>query len=293
MKLNLLPTYVGKEKAARSAIFLSIIFAAIGIGAAVLLITSSKDAVARAKTRMDDAAPRAAQAVAVSKSADDVIKNASMLILNTNLAAEMDKHNAVYPDLYDKVRKYVPSFFRVTSMSAAPTGEDTTVTLQGVIETQQQYADLMMALMRIPGAKGVTRQNYTIIEKVVPPLSENSQKSEPVLRGTAPLPDDPIDRLNYYISQPKTEGFLNEGNFGSTDPTVTKGAMPNWSLITVTVVFPGNIQTPNPSATLDTLATGSAGATPAAMTGGGPGGGGAPARPGGGGRGADTGDMDR
>src|SRR5690242_5602043 len=122
MKLNLLPTYVGKEKAAKSAIFLSIILAAAGIAASVFLITSSRDAKNQSAQRIVDSTPKAQQAVAVSKSADDVIKNASVLILNTNLAEAMDKHNTVYPDLYDNVRRYIPSFFRVTAMSAAPAG---------------------------------------------------------------------------------------------------------------------------------------------------------------------------
>ncbi|HRK21951.1 MAG TPA: hypothetical protein PLX06_09085, partial [Fimbriimonadaceae bacterium] len=63
MKLNLLPTYVGKEKAVRSAIFLSFILAAAGVGAAVFMITSSEAEVTKSKQRMDDALPQAQAAV--------------------------------------------------------------------------------------------------------------------------------------------------------------------------------------------------------------------------------------
>src|SRR5688572_31104310 len=153
MKLNLLPTYVGKERAARSAILMSCIFALAGIGAAIFMITSSREARRKAEEDMVSWQARAAAAVAESKKADLIVQNARVLILNTNLATAMNKHNFDYVDLYNTVRRYIPGFFRLTSMSAQPAGEDSVVTLQGVIQTQQQYADLMLALLRIPGAK--------------------------------------------------------------------------------------------------------------------------------------------
>lgn len=256
MKLNLLPTYVSKEKAVRSAVFLSIILAAAGVGAAVFMITKSDDEVKTSADRMAAALPQAQAAVAKAKEADVIIQSARVLILNTNLAQAMDKHNHDYIDTYDKVRPYIPSFFRVTSMSAAPSGENTTVSLTGVIQTQQQYADLMLALLRIPGASTVSRQGYQIVEKVVPPLTEGSQNSIPIEPGAAPVPDDLFDRMNYLMNQPRTEGFLNQGNFGQDIPNATYGAMPDWSVITVSVVIPGNISTPNPRGTLATVGAG-------------------------------------
>lgn len=256
MKLNLLPTYVGKEKAVRSAIFLSLILAAAGVGAAVFMITKSEDEKKKSEERMATALPQAQAAVAKAKEADGIISSARVLILNSNLAAAMDKHNYDYIDTYDKVRPYIPSFFRVTSMSAAPGGESTTVQLTGVIQTQQQYADLMLALLRIPGATTVSRQGYQIVEKVVPALTEGSQNSIPIEPGAAPVPDDRFDQLNYYMNQPRTSGFQGVGGFGSGATNQAYGAMPNWSLITVSVVIPGNIQTPNPEATLRTVTSG-------------------------------------
>lgn len=253
MKLNLLPTYVGKERAARSAILMSAVLAAVGIGASVFMITSSREARRKAEEDMVSWQARAAAAVAESKKADLIVQNARVLILNTNLATAMNKHNFDYVDLYNTVRRYVPGFFRLTSMSAQPAGEDSVVTLQGVIQTQQQYADLMLALLRIPGAKSVSRGGYQIVEKIVPPLTEGSQNGRPIDRGAAPIPDDPLARMDYLMNQPRREGFLNQNGFGVDAPTVAKGAMPDWSQITVSVVVPKNIQTPNPRATLASI----------------------------------------
>jgi len=272
MKLNLLPTYVGKEKAVRSAIFLSFILAAAGVGAAVFMITSSEAEVTKSKQRMDDALPQAQAAVAEAKKADVIIQGARVLILNSNLAQAMDDHNYKYVDTYDKVRPYIPSYLRVTNMTAAPAGENTVVTLTGVLQTQQQYADTMLALLRIPGAISVSRGGYNIVEKVVPGLSEGSQNSIPIEPGAAPVPDDPLARMEYLMNQPRTQGFLDVGGFGTDVPNQTYGAMPNWSVVTFSVVFPGNIQTPNPRATLATV-----GAAGAPAGGGAPGGGGPPA----------------
>ena len=260
MKLNLLPTYVGKERAARSAILLSLVLAVIGIGASVFMITSSREARRKAEEDMVSWQARAAAAVAESKKADLIVQNARVLILNTNLATAMNTHNFDYVDLYSTVRKYIPGFFRLTSMSAQPAGTDSVVTLQGVIQTQQQYADLMLALLRIPGAKSVTRSGYQIVEQIVPNLTEGSQNGRPILRGSAPIPDDPLERMDYLMNQPRRTGFLNQGGFGQDNPTQAKGAMPDWSSITVSVVVPKNIQTPNPRATLASIgsATGNA-----------------------------------
>jgi hypothetical protein len=264
MKLNLLPTYVGKEKAVKSAVFLSVIIAAAGIGAAAFMIISSRDAVKTAKEAAVDAQAAASRAVAESKKGDLILANARVLILNTNLAEAMNKHNSAYPNLYNTVRRYIPSYFRLTSMSATPAGEQAVVTLQGVIQTQQQYADLMLALLRIPGASSVTRSGYNPVDKFVPSLSEGFQRAVPIRPDEEPVPDDPLARMDQLIAQGRVDRYLGVGGFGDDNANVAKGAMPDWSAITVSVVVPGNIQTPNPRATLATV-----GAAPAPGTGGG------------------------
>lgn len=250
MKLNLLPTYVGKEKAVRSAIFLSVIVAAVGIGAGVILITSSRKATRDARQQLEDSKAGAYAAAAEAKKADAIVQNARVLIGNTKLAEAMKAHNSDYIDLYDQVRRYIPSYFRVISMSATPNGANATVTLTGVLQTQQQYADMRLALLRIPGATTVSAQDYQIVEKVIPPLSEGYQNGLPVDANAAPMPDDQLDRMAYLMNQPRTEGFLNQGGFGVEDPTTAKGAMPEWSQVTFQVVVPKNLNTPDPQATL-------------------------------------------
>lgn len=301
MKLNLLPTYVGKERAVKSAVFLSVIIALVGIGAAAFMIITSRDKVKTAREEAISAQAAASRTVAESKKADLILRNAALLILNTNLAEAMDRHNNDYVDLYDTVRRYIPSYFRVTSMSATPAGQQSVVTLTGVIQTQQQYADIMLALLRIPGAVSVSRSGYQSVDKSVPALSEGYQNAIPHRPDEPPVPDDYEARLQQMIASGRVDTYLGVGNFGTDDPTQPKGAMPDWSVITVSVVVPKNIQTPDPRATLATAAglaggAGGAGAQPAAGPGGVPGGPpagvpGIPRGPAGGG--PDGGDDDR
>ena len=124
MKLNLLPTYVSKEKSARAAWFLSIVIAAASIVAAVFMRVTSQNQLDTAKEAANQYTAAHAQAIAASRDADAIIAQARQIIVNIDLAQAMMQHNAVYPDLYDKVQSYIPSFFRVTSMSAVPRPAD-------------------------------------------------------------------------------------------------------------------------------------------------------------------------
>ena len=68
-----------------------------------------------------------------------------------NLYNQMNKHIDAIPDLYAAIKPYIPDFFRLTSISAQSAGQGRTlVTMEGVISSYQQYADLMLALLRIP-----------------------------------------------------------------------------------------------------------------------------------------------
>lgn len=272
MKLNLLPTYVSKEKQAKTGVILGLLIGVVGVAAAVGLIFISRSERDRSYTEMTELEPQHAQVVALAKSADTIIEKARPIILNINLAQAMNAHNTVYPDLYDEVRRYIPSFFRVTSMAATPSSaEVATVTLTGVLQTQQQYADLMLALLRIPGATSVTREGYQIVSPQVPPLTETDQNGRPLRPGEAPIPTDPQERLDYFIAQGTLSGFEAVGGFG-TEPG-RRGAMPLWSEITVSVVIPRAIMTPNPRATLSSGGGGGGGNrpnNPAPSTGGDP-----------------------
>lgn len=250
MKLNLLPTYVSKEKQAKTAWVLSSLLALASVAAAVGMVIFSRQILDKNKA-MDEALQGDYDRVkALAAKADTIIATAQPIILNTNLAQAMIAHNDVYPDLFDEVRQYIPPYFRLQSMAAVPNGPDSsTVTLQGVIQTQQQYADLMLSLLRIPGATSVSRDGYAIVSPRVPALSEIDQFGRPLRPGEGPVPTDPEERLAYYIGQGAITGFENAPGFGTGEPGL-RGAMPDWSQVTVSVVIPKNIQTPDPRATL-------------------------------------------
>ena len=263
MKLNLVPTYVAKEGRGTQAVFVSLFLVVLGIIAAVVMIVMSGSDLAKAKEAEAAAKTRADQADTESKKADAIMGSevASTIERNLSLAKAMDAHSTVYPDLYDKVRGYIPPYFRLTAMSAAPAGEGTSiVTLTGVVDSYQQYADLMLALLRIPGASNVSRTGYQLDADYVPALTPEDQSGRRIKPGAGNEPDDPIERLNYLQAKGSYTGYQAVSNFGG-DPDLTRGPMPGASLITVTVTIPGNLMTPDPRAT---LAGGGGAAAPAA-----------------------------
>ncbi len=251
MKLNLLPTYVSKGNQAKTATVVSVLLALLGILGAVGMIFISKDQLRAARENAESKQERAERAVQVSKRADQVVADAQMIIRNINLADIMLKHNDAYPDLYRDIKPYIPGFFRVTNMSATPLdATNTRVTLTGTLKTYQQYADLMVALFRIPGATSVARGGYTNVEPYIPNVTEADQNGRPIKPGQTNIPDNRYERLAYFQSQATVPGFTGEGGFGTADRSQPRGAMPGYSLITVTVDMPRALQTPDPRATL-------------------------------------------
>lgn len=270
MKLNLLPTYVSKEKQGRFAVLGSAVLAVVGLLAMLFLIRSSREAVQVQQDRINAAKPDADRAVAISKQADDVMNQARGLILNMNLADAMNAHSKVYPDLYDEVRKYIPSFYRISSLNAVPNGaESVTVTMTGYLSSFQQYADLMVALLRIPGATAVSRSGFQLNDPLVPNVVPEDKVGRPIKPGEPRIPDNPMDRLDLQIANAQLTGFVGAGGFGTTDRPIVRGAMPNQSTVTVAVVIAGkDIQTPDPRGTLAQASTlwGAPAATPAGGT---------------------------
>ncbi|HRF61226.1 MAG TPA: hypothetical protein PLH94_15085 [Fimbriimonadaceae bacterium] len=270
MKLNLLPTHVSKQGQAKTALIFSIVMVLASIVAAVLMnITSSKD-LADAKKMAEDLKPQAQAAVDTAKLADAMLAGtapftvpAPTLQRNIQLAQAMQAHSPKYPELYGVVMDHIPSFFRLTSLQAQPAGDTAAlVTMTGVIDTFQEYADLMLALLRIPGATGVTRTGFNVTDMFVPELITEDQVGTPIRPGQARVPSTPIDRLNAVIANAEagTTGFSGVGNFGIDDPFLTKGAMPNSSEITVSVLIDGQpIKTPDPRASLRPVAGGGGG----------------------------------
>lgn len=271
MKLNLLPTHVSKEGATRNAIIVMSVIALAGIAAAIFMWTSSSKALADAKAAAEEVRPQAEMAVVEAKKADTIIAMATGLDRNVMLSRAMDSHNDDYVNLYREVLTYLPGFFRVTGISATPNGPTAcNVRINGVIQSFQQYADLMLALLRIPGAQAVTREGYQLNDPYVPSLNTDDQIGAPIRPGEVRLPADPMARLQAVLDGAfaTDSSFTGTGNFG-TEGNLVRGASPGSSQITVTVAIANKaLQTPNPRATLSQPAgSAPAGAPP---TGGGP-----------------------
>lgn len=268
MKLNLVPTYVSKERQALSSVFGAVAIACIGIGIAVFFTISSKKALESARADNEEAKPKAQAALDTSLQADTIIASAAQLIKNANLAQEMVKHNDVYPDFYTQdIIPYIPPFFRLTNLSASPVDATTsTVTMVGTLKTYQQYADLVLALMRIKGAVSVGRNGFTGERFMVPAITPEDQIGRYKKVNDPSIPDDPLQRLAYYEAQgtPPT-GYLAANNFGSATPD-TRGATPEESLITIQLTVRKDLRTPDPRATM--RSSGGGGATTAGLPGG-------------------------
>jgi hypothetical protein len=274
MKLNLLPQTVSKGRALKSAWFVFVIMLAAACAIAAMLIINSQKALKDAEDSVQAKQQDAADAVATSAQADAQIAKAADLIRDASLAQAMIDHNDVYPKLYDDLLPYVPSFFRLTSITATPVDATTSsVTMTGTLETYQQYADLMLALMRFKDATSISRTGFNFDESLVPPISQDNLNPMPHKPSEPVIPSDQLERLQYYQSLGRTAGYTGQGNFGSGDPDVVRGAMPGESLITVVLTVKRDLQVPDPQATL--LAAGSAAAPAAGGLGGmptGPGG---------------------
>jgi len=251
MKLNLLPTYVSKEKATRGALLFSILLFVVCVLGAVALYSKGSSDFEESKKPIAELRGKAQKAKATADVADEVMQQSTVLLRNTSLAKAMIEHNQVYPKLYDKIKLYIPSFYRVNSMSAQSMGKDVTaVTLVGVLDTYQQYADLMLALLRMKEVQSVSRSGFNNDSVYVPAPSDIDQTGKPRKASEAPIPDDPARRLDYFLGKGRITGYQAAGGFGSGQPGI-RGPMPNASQVTIQLVIsPYETETPDPRATL-------------------------------------------
>lgn len=264
MKLNLLPTSVAKASTAKGMWFVAAAVAALGILAGVGLAVSSKAALAQAETDAKAKMQAAANAKTTADAAETQIAAAAVINKNQKLSEAMIDHNRKYVDLYAKVLRHVPAYYRLDTISATPGGENsTTVTLNGYIQSFRQYADLSIALWKIPDVVSVNRAGYQINDPVVPALTEADQRGQAVLPGEDPLPSDPLEYLDAKIARASAaqRGYLNTGNFGAAD-TLARSAMPGYSQVTMTVVLAEDVRTPDPRATISTGGAGGTAAPP-------------------------------
>lgn len=264
MKLNLLPTSVSKAGAATGMWFVAAILAVVGILGCIGLMGMSQQALASAKTDAEAKMKKAVDAKATADQADAQIAAAAVINRSQKLSEAMVAHNSKYVDLYAKVLGHVPTYYRLDSITATPSGPQTTVTLNGYIETFRQYADLSIALWKIPGVVSVNRAGYNNIDPVVQGLNEADQSGSAIRPGETALPSDPLARLDALIARAASapRGYLNAGNFGSNTVTA-RGAMPGYSPVTMTVVLSDDVQTPDPRATISAAGGAASGAAAA------------------------------
>ena len=158
MKLKLLPQTEKKSRQGKTAIILAtlIILGSVAGYAALTFIPAA--ALNKAKEGIPELQQQVANTDATAKSADTIIASAAGLIRNAKLAQAMIDHNDAYPNLYNDIKKYIPPYYRLQSISARPIGEGVSeVTLVGTLSGYQRYADLMLALMRFKDAQSITR----------------------------------------------------------------------------------------------------------------------------------------
>lgn len=269
MKLNLLPKIVDTTSRAKKAFVLSMLALVGSILAAIWMITTSQARLDAANKRLEEVKPDYDAVVKIAADADALISSGKVkqVALNASLAKVMKDYNDKYVDLYAYVMPYIPRFFRIVSINATPIDDKTcTVTLTGPVQNAQQYADLMLALLRIPNATSVGRTGFQSEDVIVPPLTEIDQVGRPRKESEAPIPDDAVARLDYFENQRVPSGFFGSGNYGITEAGTEKTVKPRESLITVSIVLPRDIRTPNPRATIQTL-QGSGTAAPGAALG--------------------------
>lgn len=264
MKLNLVPATVRKGAAMRTMMFISALIVLLsGLATAFLIVTSTTRR-QQAFEAAEAARPQANQAVATAKQTAAVLASSQGVATNLDLYSAAVEHNTKYTRFYKKVLPYIPAFMRVTSMSLDPISENSCrLNVTGVIRSAQQYADLSLAMLRIPGAKAISRSGFVYQWGNVPAITAEDQKALRVRAGEPVLPEDPVERLNALVSNAaaETTGFQDISNFGSATE-FQRGAMTDWSLINIGVVLsqeagevlpPGwsfDFLTPNPSDTL-------------------------------------------
>ena len=261
MKLNLLPTYVGKGKQLTVAIVFGVMLMAACAGLTSVMISDAHQDLAEAKTKATQYDKSIDDAIAYSGKAEEIITPLTTVVRNINLGNAMLDHSHVYPDFYNKMRPYIPDFFRITNEQATPTDNQTvTFRVTGELKSQEQYRDLMLALLRIPGAKTVTRSGFTPKFAILPGVTEQDQSPVAPKPGEAALPKDQLERMNALIASGAEKAFTPAKGYGG-DPG-ERGPTPEEQEITATILLQDpqyNLLTPDPSATLGVGSTTAAG----------------------------------
>ncbi|GIV01975.1 MAG: hypothetical protein KatS3mg015_0805 [Fimbriimonadales bacterium] len=160
MRLNLLPKATRKRLAGLPFLIAMIVLVILNFAAAWILKTNTSNELAALKEEQTLKEQEADKVRKTAARADEIVASAKIVLTNTALAHQIEEANVAYPDLYDELLEYIPSFFRVRSITASSSGENATVVIQGYLKTFQQYSDMMIALLRFPGAQSVGRSGF-------------------------------------------------------------------------------------------------------------------------------------
>jgi len=268
MKLNLLPTYVGKGRQLTVAIVFGVMLIAASAGITVVMISNANQQLDKVKTQAAQYDKPVQDAIDHADKAAQIIAPLQPVVRNINLANAMLQHNPVYPDFYSQIFPQIPDFFRINNIQANPIDANTVnLRMVGVLKTQEQYRDLLLTLLRMKGAQTVTRSAFTPKFSILPGVSETDQNPEVPDPDQPNLPKDPLQKLDALIASGQQKAFVPAPGYGG-DPG-ERGPIPDYQLITVTVVLQGyDLQTPNPSATLGVASTAVAGGRPGGRPGG-------------------------
>lgn len=201
MKINLLK----RHSSPKSDLHQSILFSAIGLcGAvclAIVMIIFPANNLKKLKQKAEELEPKANFAYRVSKRAETIIKKAEIINKNIAFYEATEKHNLAYVNLYKNVMNYLPSFFRLTELSAQPKEKkQALVKMTGIVQNYQQYSDLMLALLRIPNAEKVHRSGFENKAAYIPNLVKDDQIGNKIRPGQKRQINSPNKRLEEYLT---------------------------------------------------------------------------------------------
>ena len=160
MKLNLLPTTVARHVQSKLVFVVMLLLVVASLAAAFLVQRDVASDLKNLKEKAEPKVQNANQVRARAAYADEIIAKARVVLTNTALVNQIDDSNKAYADLYDDLMPYIPSFFRVRSLSAQSQGDTALVTITGYLKTFQQYSDVMIALLRFEDATAVGRGKF-------------------------------------------------------------------------------------------------------------------------------------
>ncbi|MFN8139781.1 MAG: hypothetical protein U0R49_08295 [Fimbriimonadales bacterium] len=165
MKLNLLPKTVSKNVQSKTMFFVALAAVAASLVGAWMFNKSLQGTLESYKEEARGLDANAQKVRDTAKHADDIISQASVVLTNANLVRQIDSANVAYPDLYDNVKRHLPSFFRLRTMQAVSAGpEQANVTLTGYLKTFQQYSDIMISLLRMDEVVSVSRAGFSPVQ---------------------------------------------------------------------------------------------------------------------------------